>query len=173
LAISLAYPGGEEGDILLVQTMSTLLSQRQGVGSHVLKTGNIKTTCPPTPLLFSMDGWLGEPTDTLHWRFSTVLCLFDLEIRLAAPPSTIFLFHFSVALKWMERKKGDSFPVFPLFQSFFSWFGLVLLHNCGKIIDAFCKNFTYFTYKSSLGRYVFGSEISYNKAPPRLPGLGC
>ncbi len=24
---------------------------------------------------------------------------------------------------------------------------------------------------SSLGRYVFGSEISYNKAPPRLPGL--
>jgi hypothetical protein len=26
---------------------------------------------------------------------------------------------------------------------------------------------------SSLGRYVFGSEISYNKLPPRLPGLGC
>ncbi len=25
--------------------------------------------------------------------------------------------------------------------------------------------------ESSLGRYVFGSEISYNKAPPRLPGL--
>jgi hypothetical protein len=29
------------------------------------------------------------------------------------------------------------------------------------------------TFNSSLGRYVFGSEISYNKAPPRLPGLGC
>ena len=29
------------------------------------------------------------------------------------------------------------------------------------------------TTASSLGRYVFGSEISYNKAPPRLPGLGC
>ncbi len=28
-------------------------------------------------------------------------------------------------------------------------------------------------WESSLGRYVFGSEISYNKAPPRLPGLGC
>ncbi len=28
-------------------------------------------------------------------------------------------------------------------------------------------------HNSSLGRYVFGSEISYNKAPPRLPGLGC
>ncbi len=26
---------------------------------------------------------------------------------------------------------------------------------------------------SSLGRYVFGSEISYKKPPPRLPGLGC
>ncbi len=26
---------------------------------------------------------------------------------------------------------------------------------------------------SSLGRYVFGSEISYNKAPPPLPGLAC
>jgi hypothetical protein len=31
----------------------------------------------------------------------------------------------------------------------------------------------YRTEVSSLGRYVFGSEISYNKAPPRLPGLGC
>ncbi len=30
-----------------------------------------------------------------------------------------------------------------------------------------------FSKNSSLGRYVFGSEISYNKAPPRLPGLGC
>ncbi len=26
-------------------------------------------------------------------------------------------------------------------------------------------------WESSLGRYVFGSEISYNKPPPRLPGL--
>jgi len=26
---------------------------------------------------------------------------------------------------------------------------------------------------SSLGRYVFGSEISFNQAPPRLPGLAC
>jgi hypothetical protein len=30
-----------------------------------------------------------------------------------------------------------------------------------------------FSDGSSLGRYVFGSEISYNKAPPRLPGLAC
>ncbi len=29
------------------------------------------------------------------------------------------------------------------------------------------------TAGSSLGRYVFGSEISYNKPPPRLPGLAC
>ncbi len=34
-------------------------------------------------------------------------------------------------------------------------------------------NFAYTLRVSSLGRYVFGSEISYNKAPPRLPGLGC
>ncbi len=33
--------------------------------------------------------------------------------------------------------------------------------------------FVYTTTFSSLGRYVFGSEISYNKPPPRLPGLGC
>ncbi len=31
----------------------------------------------------------------------------------------------------------------------------------------------FINHKSSLGRYVFGSEISYNKPPPRLPGLGC
>ncbi len=39
-----------------------------------------------------------------------------------------------------------------------------------------CKNYIYIieiVHASSLGRYVFGSEISYNKAPPRLPGLGC
>ncbi len=35
------------------------------------------------------------------------------------------------------------------------------------------KNVSIFNIISSLGRYVFGSEISYNKAPPRLPGLGC
>ncbi len=28
-------------------------------------------------------------------------------------------------------------------------------------------------HTSSLGRYVFGSEISYNKAPPRLAGRAC
>jgi hypothetical protein len=38
--------------------------------------------------------------------------------------------------------------------------------RCGKDMD--CS-----TGMSSLGRYVFGSEISYNKPPPRLPGLGC
>jgi hypothetical protein len=45
--------------------------------------------------------------------------------------------------------------------------------------DAFQASTTLFEKKfllvsnlaSSLGRYVFGSEISYNKAPPRLPGL--
>ncbi len=37
-----------------------------------------------------------------------------------------------------------------------------------------CRHLKKLTCKgSSLGRYVFGSEISYNKAPPRLPGLGC
>ncbi len=35
------------------------------------------------------------------------------------------------------------------------------------------KYFPIYEEASSLGRYVFGSEISYNKAPPRLPGLGC
>jgi hypothetical protein len=40
--------------------------------------------------------------------------------------------------------------------------------NCIQIFYYFSV-----TDASSLGRYVFGSEISYNKAPPRLPGLGC
>jgi hypothetical protein len=47
----------------------------------------------------------------------------------------------------------------------------------GKVFIIFVKYFSYRTYNldnlSSLGRYVFGSEISYNKAPPRLPGLAC
>jgi hypothetical protein len=61
--------------------------------------------------------------------------------------------------------------------------------HCGKICSAVGvrKNFTVLNKlplgvdneiignaMSSLGRYVFGSEISYNKAPPpRLPGLAC
>ncbi len=36
-----------------------------------------------------------------------------------------------------------------------------------------CEHTLCLAQLSSLGRYVFGSEISYNKAPPRLPGLGC
>jgi hypothetical protein len=58
------------------------------------------------------------------------------------------------------RKPGRPFLIHPSVQT-------SLTQNCLTI--------TGFSYKflSSLGRYVFGSEISYNKAPPRLPGLGC
>jgi hypothetical protein len=45
---------------------------------------------------------------------------------------------------------------------------LATLHLIWATLHLFelsCTNY------SSLGRYVFGSEISYNKAPPRLPGL--
>ncbi len=42
--------------------------------------------------------------------------------------------------------------------------------NCKRISEIYAANVG---SQSSLGRYVFGSEISYNKAPPRLPGLGC
>jgi hypothetical protein len=44
--------------------------------------------------------------------------------------------------------------------------------NKRKFPAADCCSFAMREF-SSLGRYVFGSEISYNKAPPRLPGLGC
>ncbi len=43
----------------------------------------------------------------------------------------------------------------------------------GNWIQNVCLIIYFYIQKSSLGRYVFGSEISYNKAPPRLPGLGC
>ena len=43
--------------------------------------------------------------------------------------------------------------------------------ECTSYLEEFLENRTRGT--SSLGRYVFGSEISYNKPPPRLPGLGC
>ncbi len=39
------------------------------------------------------------------------------------------------------------------------------ISSCFSSAEGFVRDF------SSLGRYVFGSEISYNKAPPRLPGL--
>jgi hypothetical protein len=48
---------------------------------------------------------------------------------------------------------------------FWYWPFMLILNKAIRIYS-FCSI-------SSLGRYVFGSEISYNKAPPRLPGLGC
>ncbi len=44
---------------------------------------------------------------------------------------------------------------------------------CGLLERSSVHYFFWVGSWSSLGRYVFGSEISYNKAPPRLPGLGC
>ena len=43
----------------------------------------------------------------------------------------------------------------------------------GRILREWIEKGEYCDPFSSLGRYVFGSEISYNKPPPRLPGLGC
>jgi hypothetical protein len=40
-------------------------------------------------------------------------------------------------------------------------------------LHQYAQTLVKFATLSSLGRYVFGSEISYNKPPPRLPGLGC
>jgi hypothetical protein len=45
------------------------------------------------------------------------------------------------------------------------------LYFNSRSLEHLCDYFSYITVLSSLGRYVFGSEISYNKAPPRLPGL--
>jgi hypothetical protein len=93
-----------------------------------LKNWKYKDDMPPTPLLFSMDGWLGEPTDTLHWRFSTALCLFDLEICLVAPPSSIFFISFFCCTKVDgERKKRrliSRLPFIPVIF-FLVWFGFL------------------------------------------------
>jgi hypothetical protein len=49
-----------------------------------------------------------------------------------------------------------------------------VLYRVHASVEAILPNFeSLSTNGSSLGRYVFGSEISYNKPPPRLPGLGC
>ncbi len=66
------------------------------------------------------------------------------HLRTLASSPTPLIFHWSLPLS--TQKKGKSMP------------SRSSAHN-------YCT--------SSLGRYVFGSEISYNKAPPRLPGLGC
>jgi hypothetical protein len=49
-----------------------------------------------------------------------------------------------------------------------------LSHTGFPLSDRFLSSMPFtLSLASSLGRYVFGSEISYNKPPPRLPGLGC
>jgi hypothetical protein len=75
-----------------------------------------------------MDG-LGS----LQTRFTgvLVLCLFDLEIRLAAPPSTIFLFHFSVALCADGEKKRRLISRLPFIPVIFFlglvWFSCIIV----------------------------------------------
>ncbi len=51
------------------------------------------------------------------------------------------------------------------------WLGRVRKHSKNNVKKAGTRTIRMFNNLSSLGRYVFGSEISYNKAPPRLPGL--
>jgi hypothetical protein len=125
---------GEVGGILLDSTCFRSALRKWGRTVSTLrprlKNWKYKNDMPPTPLLFSMDGWLGEPTDTLHWRFSTVLCLFDLEIRLAAPPSSIFLLFFCCTEEDGEKKKKTHFPSSLYSSNFFLglvWFSCIIV----------------------------------------------
>ncbi len=79
-----------------------------------------------------------------------------------------FFYHISV--------RGCGFHVPELsFTSYISW----CFYQCALMDLMYLRSLSLLifpdvsTSASSLGRYVFGSEISYNKAPPRLPGLGC
>ncbi len=66
---------------------------------------------------------------------------------------------------WSTKKIKIS--ILKLFKNCFSW-----KETCTQFLSL--PSGVKASYEvSSLGRYVFGSEISYNKAPPRLPGLAC
>ncbi len=73
----------------------------------------------------------------------------------------------SILLKFFLLLKYIRFYVLRLNTS------VVLKSHLGKFLPLPTKFLNTWSLNSSLGRYVFGSEISYNKAPPRLPGLGC
>ncbi len=85
---------------------------------------------------------------------------------------TLIFLQFKIVNKYTDIKVN--------FKFIFAKFGILNLGIRSWIrIQTFLQNgsgscsFIRGTPESSLGRYVFGSEISYNKAPPRLPGLGC
>jgi hypothetical protein len=78
-----------------------------------------------------------------------------------------FNFYFRLCLK-ISRCTAEPHAIFAYKTVLRSAQNSVL---CGQ--HSIFKKIRFRLYVSSLGRYVFGSEISYNKAPPRLPGLGC
>ena len=49
----------------------------------------------------------------------------------------------------------------------------IISQNTNPLLYGIAVGYEKTRMSSSLGRGVFGSEISYNKAPPLLPGLAC
>ncbi len=138
-------PVGRRGAFYLVLPAS---ASPRGSGEYQyqlrLKNWKVKTTCP---LLLFCSLWM-DSLGSLQTRFTGVLVQYCVFLTLKSVwlprPVPSFKIHFSVALKWMERKKGRliSRLFFIPVIFFLVWFGF--LHNCGKIIDAFFQEFYLF-----------------------------
>ncbi len=92
-----------------------------------MKTGNIKTTSPySSSLLYGWMAWGAYRHASLAFQYS-ILCLFDLEIRLAAPPSSIFFISFFCCTEVDGEKKRrliSRLPFIPVIF-FLVWFGFL------------------------------------------------
>ncbi len=83
---------------------------------------------------------------------------------------------FNHCISFIEKKlAGGNIEFFTFLDQvrIFNWTCLMRWSEPQSVTHLSIASHELVSIKSSLGRYVFGSEISYNKAPPRLPGLGC
>jgi hypothetical protein len=111
------------------------------------------------------------------------------RLELGPPTSRVFYFHWTTeaikyegpccpAIFWGKNVYRCDFLLISSYPSLLisSYSSFLIFESVCCITDIHSNFYEYLYLRSdvsSLGRYVFGSEISYNKAPPRLPGLGC
>ncbi len=138
-------------------------------------------------------------TDYIDWRYiHSVMCIFDPACELL-PPWTQELYGTCelLPLYCTFSLTSSPLPPFPMYSIYrqsvtvgggggcWNVLWTIFCWSLHSVSDQFqnlqiasppqakMTTLKKISVMSSLGRYVFGSEISYNKAPPRLPGLGC
>jgi len=113
------------------------------------------------------------PAQQYSWRIRTTVQLAHQNSSTVGAPEQKYGWHTRTAVQ-LAHQISSTVGTPDQQYSWHTRTAVQLTHQNSSTVGTQNKQYSWHTrISSSLGRYVFGSEISYNKAPPRLPGLGC